>query len=122
MKVTIIGEYWIEDAPQSKRNENYYRLCKDIPRILGEQYSYSDFHGQPPYEVVEVDGSLFKKDAYDREDDEGNYYTRITRSKPHKNGDTLCPCGNMSFHIVVNDYSCYGTCSRCGKKYLLYSG
>ena len=124
MKKFVIGEqYWSKQRSGETSIEELVRSYKELQQEIRDKLGINDgfLPLWTPYEVIEGDdGEFYLKCSGD------SYYTSLSNwrgdvPKP-KDGEVMCPCGNKTFYIEYGNYECYGVCTKCGKRYLLYDG
>ena len=110
MKTITIGKWYAELKTQQEKNENWERIKEECLSTIG----VDSLQGNPPWIVIEHDGSFFQIQA-DFQGNLGLFATHIEHTPKHKDGDVICSrCGGMAFNIVYGKYEAIGTCINCG--------
>ena len=71
--------------------------------------------GYPPHRVAEKDGCFFEWTS-------DGPWSHIDGTPSHPDGEVMCKCENMAFHIRYGSWECFGICTKCGEEWSLYSG
>jgi len=69
---------------------------------------------------------MITKELEIKTDEVGKVFIRTGLNDPFVAEETdeevMCECGNKAFTLNYGSYEVFGTCTKCGKRYSIYSG
>jgi len=117
MRTFTLGEKY---AAIPKTPENYASgitvvAFGEYKQELRDAIGVDHIGGHPPHRIAEKDGFFFEW-TFD------GPWIHISKTPVHPDGQVMCECENMSFHILYGSYECFGRCIKCSKEWSIYSG